>query len=130
MNPEYIPVLIIVAFVVYPFVIIGIAAFVVSLSGRERFPIPAAKRFGLAGCIPPVWFIFTYGFGKIPPVTVIGSAVFVFGAAATGGLLGAIVELFVPRPLDAVKPLAIIEVANDNSDVDDNPYAPPTAKSS
>lgn len=120
-NPEYTPILIIVAFVVYPFAVTGLAVFIISRSGRERFPIRAAKLFALAGCVPPIWFVVTCGFGKIPPVTVIGSAVFVLGAAATGLLLGAILELFVPTSVDAHKRSVETTAEGNVDDEDLNP---------
>ena len=102
MNPDYLPVLIIVGFVVYPFAVIGLTA--------------------LIGCIYAAWFMLAYGLGKIPPVTIVASAVFVLGVAATGGLLGAIAELFVPTRTDAGERGA--EPTEDDAD-DENPYRAP-----
>ena len=103
LNPDVpiIPILVIVGFVVYPFAISGIALFIAARSGRMRFLMRVATAALLAGCIPPIWFIAKHGLGKIPSVTVVGSAVFLFGAAATGLLLGAILDLFVPKSVDA-----------------------------
>jgi hypothetical protein len=123
MNPDYLPVLILVAFVIYPFAVIGVTAFIVSRSRRERFPIPAAKLFAFGACIVVAWFMFTYGLGKLPPVTLIASAVFVLGVAATGGLLGAIAELFVPTRTNAGE-TRVTEPTDDGID-DGNPYTSP-----
>ncbi len=101
LDVPIIPILIVVGFVVYPFAISGIALSIAARSGRMRFLIPVATAALLAGCIPPIWLIAKHGLGKIPSVTVVGSAVFLFGATATGLLLGAILDLFVPKSVDA-----------------------------
>ena len=101
-----IPILVIVGFAVYPFAISGIALFIASRSGRRRFLVPMAIVALLAGCIPPIWALAKHGLGKIPSVTVVGVAVFLFGAAATGLLMGAFLDLFVSKPVDARRKLA------------------------
>jgi len=126
MNPDYVPILIIVAFVVYPFAVMFLTVLIVSRTRRERFPVPVAKLFAIGGCVPVAWFIFKYGLGKIPPVTVIGSAVFVLGAAATGGLVGAIADLLVPmrKKHDAT----LGTESRPDGDDDGNPYRPPESE--
>ncbi len=100
MHSDYLPIFYIVAFVVYPFVVTGICFWIGSRTGRARFVLPVAKLFAVVGCVIVAWFMLRYGLGKIPPVTIIGSAVFVFGTAATGGLIGAIADLFIPAPAE------------------------------
>ncbi|NLF70182.1 MAG: hypothetical protein GX575_14180 [Candidatus Anammoximicrobium sp.] len=87
---------VIVAFVLYPFAITALTVAIVARSNRVRYPLPLAKCAALLGCLPPIWLITNYGLGKIPSVIVVGSAVFVFSVAATGGLIGAIADLLVP----------------------------------
>jgi hypothetical protein len=120
-----IPILIIVGFVVYPFAISGIALFIAARSGRRRFLMPVAIAALLAGCIP-IWIIAKHGLGKIPSVTVVGSAVFLFGAAATGLLLGAIVDLFVSKPIAARQRPAGTIAKSDVDDEDGSAASKPT----
>ncbi len=87
---------IIVAFVLYPFAITALTVAIVARSERVRYSRPLAKFAALIGCLPPIWLITNYGLGKIPSVIIVGSAVFVSGVAATGGLIGAIADLLVP----------------------------------
>jgi len=90
---------IVIAFVLYPFAITALTVAIVARSNRVRYPLPVAKVAALIGCLPPIWLVANYGLGKVPSVIIVGSAVFVFGVAATGGLFGAIADLCVP--LDA-----------------------------
>ena len=87
---------IVVAFVLYPFAITTLSVAIVAQSKRVRYPLPLAKFAALIGCLPPIWLITNYGLGKVPSVIIVGSAVFVSGVAATGGLIGAIADLLVP----------------------------------
>lgn len=121
MNRELTPILIIVTFVVYPFAVSGVGALLISRNGRQRFAFPAAKLFALVGCIPPLGLVATYGFGKLPPVTLLGSAIFVFGATATGLLFGAILDLLIPPSVAA--PQRSEEAIDD--DGIENPYRAP-----
>ena len=43
MNPDYVPILIIVAFVVYPFAVMFLTVFIVSRTRREPFPNTGCK---------------------------------------------------------------------------------------
>lgn len=120
MKSEYWPVLVVVAFVIYPFAMMAVCAGIVSSSGRVRFFLPVAKVFALFGCAIAAWFMLRHGLGKIPSVTVIGSAVFVLSAAATGGVLGSLVDLFVPLR-DAHSETLDSKTLNDNGNVDGPP---------
>ena len=123
MSPTGWRILAIVAFVVYPFAIGGLAACIVRWSGRQHLCKRGGALFTVIGCFATAWYVITNGMGMMPVVTIVGSAVFVFAAAATGFLFGAILDLFVPTPVDAHK-RSEETVANDNVD-DENPHAAP-----
>lgn len=80
MRSEYLPILFIIEFVVYPFAITGLAAWIASKTGRVRFVREATISFAILGMAIAVWFIATDGWGKYASVTFIGSAVFIFVA--------------------------------------------------
>ena len=96
MAEEYLPILIIVAFVVYPFAITGLAAWIASKTGRVRFVRATTISFAILGLAIAIWFIASNGWGKYDSVTFIGSAVFVFCSASTGGLLATVVNAVMP----------------------------------
>jgi hypothetical protein len=127
MHSDFWPIAFIVAFVVYPFAMMGVCAWIVSRSGRERLFLPFAKVFAFVGCAIVAWFMLRYGLGKIPSVTIIGSAVFVLAIAVTGGVVGAMADVFVPlraTNLNVPEPGSTCEIA----DNDANPYRPPTTQ--
>ena len=94
MTPTGWRILAVVAFVVYPFAIGGLAAYTVRLSGRKRLCKRGGALFTVIGCVAAAWYIITNGLGMIPVVTIVGTAIFVFGMASTGGLVGALAERF------------------------------------
>ncbi len=95
MSPTGWRILAIVAFVVYPFAISGLAAWIVRWSGRQKLCKRGGALFTVIGCVATAWFIITNGLGMMPVVTIVGSAVFVFGMASTGALVGALAESFI-----------------------------------
>jgi hypothetical protein len=106
MHEDFWPTLVVSLFVFYPFVTACSTAWVMDLTGRRRFAWPFAKVFAYIGCALAAWYLVQNGFGKVPPVTVLACAIFVLGVAATGGLVGLIVDLLVPvraNPLDDCK---------------------------
>ncbi len=123
MSPTLWRILAIVAFVVYPFASGGLAAWIVRWSGRERLYKRGGLLSALIGLVLAAWFIVTNGPGMIPSVTIVGSAVFVFGMASTGALIGAVAELGIAWFLKAEGPVrtAREEWIGDK----DNPYTPP-----
>ena len=92
MSPTGWRILAIVAFVVYPFAIGGLAACIVRWSGRQKLCKRGGALFTVIGCVATAWFIITNGLGMMPLVTIVGSAVFVFGMASTGALVGAFAD--------------------------------------
>jgi hypothetical protein len=93
MSPTGWRILVIVAFVVYPFAIGALAAYIVRLSGRKKLCKRGRALFTAIGCVATAWYVITNGLGMMPVVTIVGSAVFVFGMASTGALVGALAEI-------------------------------------
>jgi hypothetical protein len=95
MSPTGWRILAVVALVVYPFAIGGLAACIVRWSGRQKQCKRGGALFTVIGCVATAWFITTNGLGMMPVVTIVGSAVFVFGMASTAALAGALAESFI-----------------------------------
>ena len=128
MAEDWFPILIIVAFVVWPFAFAGLGLVLAYyVRGRLRRAVYLTRLFAIAGCIPLLWFISTFGFGLIPSVTIIASLVFVGGSAATGFLFGNFVDLFSSTRKRRRK-VTIADQQESTKDYprdDDNPYYPP-----
>jgi hypothetical protein len=97
MYEDFWPTFLVSSFVFYPLLVAFLAAWIADVTGRQRLALAFAKVFAWIGGAIAAWYAVTIDFGKLPPVTILGCAVFVLGFAATGMLLGAVVDLLV-RP--------------------------------
>ena len=98
---QEIAVAIIVAFVVYPFAVFGLALRISRRNGRLFCFVSGLVAAGTIGCVLAIVFLSAHPISKYANTDAMFGVVFTLAAAATGALIGALCDCWV-RPSDSL----------------------------